>query len=400
MRWAKIFRSGRHTSRQGLERNYPVSELHQAAESYNPAIYKAPLIIDHDTRGVPDSEVAHKSFCYGYPELLKVVGTTLKAGFDHVAPEFLEWVDKRNLVAVSPGFYLPEDPRNPTPGLLHARHIAALGDKPPSIKNNGDLSDLLVEFSEEDPGLFLPGFELEFEEQESINLDGLLLSAFQPVIEKLSGLVATEFTEKEQPMTKSAEPAATIVRPAISGDRLATILAKGGSTAKEQQEIFSHLGVEFCEYSEPEPTAQEKALAKREADLVEREAKIRQQAIADFAEPLVREGRLLAADKAGIVAVLGAVEAVQDVEYSEGDKPVSKAPGELLRSFLKRLPIQVEFSELAQTADEQGDDAPEFEEAPGYTVDSGRLKLHQRALAHQKKHGGDYSAAVKAVGGK
>jgi hypothetical protein len=399
MRWARIFRSGRHTSRQGLERNYPISELHQVVESYNPAVYKAPLIIDHDTRGVPDSEVAHKSFCYGYPELLKVVGTTLKAGFEHIAPEFLEWVDRRNLVAVSPGFYLPEDPRNPTPGLLHARHIAALGDKPPSVKNNGDLSDLLVEFSEEDPGLFLPGFELEFEEQEAVNLDSLLMSAFQPVIDRLGGL-ATELNHEEQPMTKTAESAAAIIKIPISGDRLATILTKGGSTAKEQQEVFTHLGVEFCEYSEPEPTAQEKALAKREADLVEREAKIRQQAIADFTEPLVREGRLLAADKAGIVAVLGAVEAIQDVEYSEGDKSVSKAPGELLKNFLKRLPIQIEFSELAQAADDQGDDAPEFEEAPGYSVDSGRLRLHQKALAHQKKHGGDYSAAVKAVGGR
>lgn len=136
----EILVDGKHTASNGVAVEFTPADLKEIADSYNPAYFRAPLIVSHNTQGVEDSKLASSEFSYGIPNYLKVVGGKLKAFFDQVAPEFRQWVEEKKLHSVSPSIYLRDSVSNPYPGKLALRHIAALGASPPAIKSLAPLS--------------------------------------------------------------------------------------------------------------------------------------------------------------------------------------------------------------------------------------------------------------------
>ena len=98
-------------------------------------------------------------------------------------------------------------------------------------------------------------------------------------------------------------------------------------------------------------------LAAKEADLTRREAALKSQESgklrADnlaFAEGLVTEGRLLAANKAAVVAVLDFASGVvtgDTIEFGEGDAKKSEAPLATIKNILSGSPKVIEFGEMA-----------------------------------------------------
>jgi hypothetical protein len=130
----EILPKGTHTSSNGFKLPVTDRDLDDLVSSYNPKNFQAPLIISHDTKGLTDQDLGNSEFSFGIPKALKRVGDRVKAVFDRVAPEFEGWVKAGKLLSVSPSFYLPNSPSNPTPGKLSLRHIAALGATPPAIK--------------------------------------------------------------------------------------------------------------------------------------------------------------------------------------------------------------------------------------------------------------------------
>jgi hypothetical protein len=152
----EIIRAGTHTSANGIVVTFDRRDLEEIAANYNPSHFQAPLIISHDTLGIPDRQLAHSEFAYGAPKKLKVVGDRLRAVFDKIAPEFVQWVRDGKLLSVSSSIYLRNSPTNPTPGRLALRHIAGLGSSPPAIKGMTPLSLMEVAFDEsEGKGIIL-----------------------------------------------------------------------------------------------------------------------------------------------------------------------------------------------------------------------------------------------------
>lgn len=142
-----IFRAGTRTANNGATFTFSKSDLQQAVETFNPRIFRPPLIVSHDTQGQKDEALAHTELCYGIPKYLKLVGNTLKAGFDKIAPQMVNWVRSGMLHSVSSSFYLPNSPNNPYPGKLSLRHIAALGATPPAVKGLTALEFAVPEFN-------------------------------------------------------------------------------------------------------------------------------------------------------------------------------------------------------------------------------------------------------------
>jgi len=117
------------------------------------------------------------------------------------------------------------------------------------------------------------------------------------------------------------------------------------------------------EFTQPEPeppmsetpavyAAREAALAQRETDLVAREtalrteqAALRRALDAAFAEHLVKQGRLLPRDQAGLATVLSALTDLAPLEFAEEGAVVNRTPRAWIEAFLQRLPVQVDFSE-------------------------------------------------------
>ena len=137
--------------------------------------------------------------------------------------------------------------------------------------------------------------------------------------------------------------------------------------------------------------------ADREAALQAKEAAAHQAEIADFADGLIKAGKVLPRDKAGLVAYLAGADDAGAIEFADGDATVKKPADEWLRNFLSALPAQVDFAERGAA---EGDDAAtvaDFAAPDGYQVDAASMDLHRRALSHQAANKTDYLTAVKAV---
>ena len=136
----EIARTGRFTDANGITKEFTPEFLEEVASSYNPKLFKAPLIVTHNTKGIDDDKLADSELAFGAPSSLKVVGDRLKAVFDKVSPKIVDHFRNGELLSISPSFYPPTNRNNPSlqfgqgKGRWMLRHIAALGRTSPSIK--------------------------------------------------------------------------------------------------------------------------------------------------------------------------------------------------------------------------------------------------------------------------
>ncbi|HHJ1758473.1 TPA: peptidase, partial [Pseudomonas aeruginosa] len=89
----------------------------------------------------------------------------------------------------------------------------------------------------------------------------------------------------------------------------------------------------------------EQLLATREAQVAQQKAQEHRNEVTEFAEGLVKAGRLLPRQKAPVIELLVNLPADAPLEFAEGDGQVTKPAAEVLRSLLAELPKQIEFSE-------------------------------------------------------
>jgi len=160
-------------------------------------------------------------------------------------------------------------------------------------------------------------------------------------------------------------------------------------------------------YAESEDTMTDKqqdaAFAERERELKEREQRIAQaekdahrKDVANFVEGLVKDGKVLPRDQAGLVAYLAGPDDKGAIEFGEGDQKKTQPADAWLRTFLAGLPKQVDFAEHSKQQ-EEGKQV-NFAAPNGFAVDTAQLDVHRKALAYQAQHPNtDYVTAVTAV---
>ena len=162
----------------------------------------------------------------------------------------------------------------------------------------------------------------------------------------------------------------------------------------------------MSEQDQPAALAAEKAAReKAEADAAQAKAELKKlqdeqakdlrdaahQQNADFAEGLVKEGRLKPADKALVVQVLDFAEHPEHTTADFGEGEAAKPLGAALREFLAAvLPQQLPTGEMARGGEAQAADSLDFAEH----ADPSELELHQRAQALAAKEGISYEQAV------
>lgn len=167
---------------------------------------------------------------------------------------------------------------------------------------------------------------------------------------------------------------------------------KTNVTTKEKE------SAEFAE-QKAQLDAQQANIEARELALKNKEQAARTTEIAAFAESLVKEGKLLPREQAGMVAFMAGLDDAGTVSFASPDGDVKKPSGEWLREFMSGLPQRVDFAEHSRAEQEETTTDASFAAPSGYAVDADRLKLHNKIVAHQKKHNVDYATAASAVGG-
>jgi len=129
--WLEVFKTGTHTSGNGVTKTYTDDDLNMIAKTYNDQKdHEAPLVIGHPSTDDP---------AYGWAKELKAAGSKLLAYVDQVSDSIVEAVGRGEYKKISIAMY--------PSGLL--RHIGLLGAAPPAVKGLAP-----VQFAE----------ELEFEE--------------------------------------------------------------------------------------------------------------------------------------------------------------------------------------------------------------------------------------------
>jgi hypothetical protein len=153
MNLLEIFKTGTWTDMSGQVLSFSAEDLAATAEAYDPAVFKAPLVVGHPKLEDP---------AYGWVASLTSDQGKLLAGHEDVEPAFAEMVNAKRFPKVSASFYAPQSAANPKPGVWYLRHVGFLGAAAPAIPGlkaasfAGDAQGVVtIEFAGSDPAVTL-----------------------------------------------------------------------------------------------------------------------------------------------------------------------------------------------------------------------------------------------------
>jgi hypothetical protein len=379
----QIFKPGKRTAMSGEVIEFTQTMLDATAAAYDPALHEAPFVKGHPKTDDP---------AYGWAASIVSKPGILLAVPRQVEPAFAEDVKAGRWKKRSASFYPPNHPGNPVPGVYYVKHIGFLGAVPPAIKGMED-----PEFSEAEDGLLTFSEEIgaaDFAEWDDVDNASLWRSLRDWIIGKFgkdeADSVIPPYTvqsleqsaRKELDESLREDQAAGAPAPAFADPQ-----PKGDEMSAEEKARLAEL--------EAENAANKARLAEFAEAEKKRAADARHADHLSFAEGLVKEGKLLPANKDLAVATLDYMAGQEQViEFGEGDakKPLIDA----FKKFLQAQPKQVEFGEVAGAGGD-ADGTVNFAAPSGYGVDADRLALHNKALAHQAAHKTTYEAALAAV---
>lgn len=389
----QCFKPGRHTDMRGTVLAFAERDLAASAEAYDPALWRAPLVVGHPITDAP---------AWGHVAALAYSERALEATPELVNAEFAAQVAAQAYTSVSACFWRPDAPSNPVPGVYYLRHVGFLGAVPPAIlgmraptfaadqlARYAAAADDLVEFSAWDDvdnaslwrGLrdWLLG---KFGQAEADTaLPGWLVAGVE------RGAQAEVLADQAGASTESTQTGAPALTFAAGGSR---ILETPAVTEAEKLALQAENTRLKQQITDSAAAAQTAALAAARADgLV-------------FADSLVAQDRL-ATDRRDAVgelfAALATVEQAQGavVQYGAADARAPLLP--VVKQLLSELPVRVAQGRLATAGRAAGASGVVGFAAPGGAqVDPASLAVHHRVQAYQRAHAGvAYQAALDAV---
>ncbi|MCQ8182220.1 hypothetical protein NP603_13945 [Methylomonas sp. SURF-1] len=319
-----IFKAGKHTAMSGATLAFSESDLQATARAYDPALHEAPLVVGHPQHDAP---------AYGWVKSLAYAESGLHADPDQVDAQFAELVDAGRYKKISAAFYPPESPSNPVPGVYYLRHVGFLGAQPPAIKGLKQ-----AEFADADDCV-----TIEFSEYDDLTVAGLFRGLREWLIGKFGADEADNVVPQYavQQLEQSAQQ--EIMEDATEGEaspQPAFSESTHGDVMSDQDKARL-----------AELEAENTRLKQQQADFAEQQRKDKvaadHAANLSFAEGLIREGRLLPAQKDLVVSTLDFMAGQEQVvEFGEGaaKKPLLEA---VKSDLFGKLPKQIEFGEIA-----------------------------------------------------
>ena len=367
----EIFRAGTRTDANGNTVTITEADLAAAAQAYDPKVHEAPIVVGHPKADAP---------AYGWVKSLGVQNGVLTADFAQVDESFADLVKAGRYKKVSASFYPPTSPNNPKPGVWTLRHVGFLGAQPPAVKGLSAISfaegEVYVEFAEDahlQTASLLSRFRDWFIGRFGLEEADKVLPDWQ--IEAIKELAAVPQTHAPAEFTESPPPPENHEN-------------KETPMSLEQELAAEKAAREAAEKEAAESKAKLKKLQDEQHTALRDGA---HEQNVEYAEGLVKTGRLKPADKDLVVKVLDFAEYPADVtaDFGEGSKkqPLSDA----LRAFFTAvLPKQIQGGEMAKGETPSGL-AADFAEA----ADPEALSHHQRALALAAKEGIPYEEAAR-----
>lgn len=356
----EIFRAGRHTSSDGKTISFSTGDLAASARAYDPDVHEAPLVVGHPEMDDP---------AYGWVKGLNLSSDSLFAEAADLDPEFADLVRAGRFRKISASFYTPQSPQNPVPGVYYLRHVGFLGAQPPALKGLKP-----VAFAAGEKGLIR--FDLELNPNATRRRTSQMANPNRSTTsfhERAEKIVSGHLRRiREHLIRKHGQDEADEVLPNHEIEALDEEARRSGEHEDRQDQRIDGAANSDgrAAYAEsPETKKREEDLKKREADFAEKERAFkvketaaRRDANLAFCETLVKEGRLLPANKANAAALLdyaGSAGGSVSVEFGEGADKKSLTPVEAVKMLLSSRPKAVDFGQAvnADGALPEGEDA-------------------------------------------
>lgn len=395
VKWIEGFRPGTHIDTAGIKHVFTAAQCIELAETYNPALHEAPIVIGHPKGDDPAMGWVGSMRFNEQAQRVEYVEKDL-------LPEFTEMLGKKMFKKRSLALYTPNDPVNPTPGKYHLRHVGYLGAMPPAIKGLADRPA----FNEASAS---PGITFEFSEfmdWDMMNIAGTFRRLREFFIEKFGKETADNVIPDWQ-VTDLTTSAAKEDKCA-AGENCTDpncCYHEHPSTKEDQMkpeevkvlidDALKGQAAQFAEQLKPIAalTAELAGLRKQLAD--GEDASSRRE-FTEFCTGL--STRILPAEIPTLVDQLMNLRQAAAVEFGEGDQKTTISAVDDYKARLKGRAETIRFGEFA-TGERAGQrpgtvNSTEF----GEHVDEGRLKLHSDVIAFQEANAGtSYEDALAAV---
>lgn len=357
-----IFKPGRHTAMGGVVVEFAASQLEASAAAYDPALWRAPLVVGHPKLNAP---------AYGWVDALAASPIGLEAAPADVEPAFAEMVNTKRFANISASFWSPTAPGNPVPGVYYLRHVGFLGATPPAIKGLRT-----PEFAEADEGIV--EFSSEWDDLDNASLwrrmrEWLIGKFGLPEADQVvpSYLVAGLEQSAQQDLAEAQAEADTAANPSTTPAFADTPPNQETPVTPEEK---ARLEAENAELKA--------RLAAADLDARNRAAATRHANHVSFAEGLVAAGRLPPAHLEMTVATLDFMGSHEGVlEFGEGDAKQPLADG--FRKFMEQLPVAPEFAGEIATKDRAATGAVDFADstsiahaAVAYQIEQANRGIH------------------------
>lgn len=342
-----VFKTGTHTSSNGITQEYSAADIDKACRLYNEqsaeSFHEAPIVIGHPQTNAP---------AFGWIKSFYRKGDVMYAVPKEVNKDFEEAVKNGMYKKRSISFYPSGMPR----------HIGFLGAVPPAVKGLPG-----VEFSEDGECYEFSDLDVQFAAQSKFSAVADIFRAIK------NWLIGEKGLEEADNIIKEWNIKAVDVPLPIKTEK-SEYEEKNTEVSMENSKEIEMLKKSNANFSE-----ENEKLKRQIAELQEKEKKARQADIADFCESLVKDGKLTPAQKEKAADFLRLADSAGSYDFSEGDKTVAKNALAEVKSFLSSLPKQVEFEEVANKKNAGTDDPDDV------TYDYGEADIDQDRADLDKK---------------
>lgn len=381
--WIEVFKVGTHTSANGVERKYTHDDLTTIANLYNSQQeHEAPLVIGHPETDSP---------AYGWAKELKLAGDKLLAYVDKIHEAVVEAVNNEEYKKVSIALY---------PGGL-LRHIGLLGAVPPAVKGLASVK-------------FAAGTDFEeyvwATDETRMPIVARVISAIRDLVIEKFGLETADKVIDKDDVASLAAPAQSklIVVDDQNKANSPQMSYADKNLQKEEQEmdelkkLIEALSGQFSELQSKvaglEITIQTQADAATQS-LKATALTAQKSEFATFCEQMVAEGKVLAAEKDGLIEEYNDIlMAEETLTFAEG----SKKPSVKMKERIGARPILISRSTGKPFADggrakpvEAGEIPAEFSEVSD-KVDPASVEVDKAIRAYAEEHKVSYEEAAAA----
>lgn len=123
-----IMKPGCYLDMHGANVCFTEADMHHVVATYDPATHQAPLVLGHPANDA--SSPAH-----GWVSRLTIgPAGALVALVEKISEDFKAMVKRGEYRHISPSFWPPGHPGNPSPSGYSLKHLGALGATPPAVK--------------------------------------------------------------------------------------------------------------------------------------------------------------------------------------------------------------------------------------------------------------------------